>query len=231
MISTHQKVRISQPESNRCISLTINGDKYCIKYPDVLITALTLIDPFYEKYDKPEAENVEEAISRANKGMGTRIQIKGPEKKLNDEEIEARNRKIENLREKIKDKEPGDLIKTVETQWDKWKDKKKRGIGFVQLTKVLHKLFPRKCPMVDNSIAEQLYGTSSEECLQKIYDDFEKNEKEEKIKNVKSQLPEELQKHLTPLRIFDILLWLIAKWKKKEDNKSVFNNIVQCVSQ
>jgi len=101
------------------------------------------------------------------------------------------------------------------------------GIGLSKATKVLHTLYPRIIPMIDNAlqkeyreIKSQWTEKQSDQILIDYYNNFKKGDNWQNLTEIFNQLRNNI-KGLTKVRVFDILWWSYLKSKKLRQEKNV----------
>ncbi|MBU4314127.1 MAG: hypothetical protein KJ821_04965, partial [Actinobacteria bacterium] len=128
------------------------------------------------------------------------------------------------LGEKDRDEQIKELNEFVIQQLSKIK-----GIGLSTTTKILHTLYPKIIPMMDNPIQnkyrEKINNLWSMERADRIFIDFYKNlQTESNRKNLNyifDKLFENNIQHLSKIRIFDILWWSYLKAEKLREEKGI----------
>jgi hypothetical protein len=102
-------------------------------------------------------------------------------------------------------------------------------IGLSTTTKILHTLYPKIISMMDNPLQKKYHKVINKEWTEKksdeIFIDFYKNLKIESNRKNLNLIYKELYKnnlkHLTKIRIFDILWWLYLKAEKLKIDKNI----------
>jgi len=103
------------------------------------------------------------------------------------------------------------------------------GIGLSTTTKILHTLYPKIIPMIDNPLQnkyrEKINNAWTEERADKIFIDFYNNLKmgnnRENLNYIFDKLLENNIQHLSKIRIFDILWWSYLKAEKLSEEREV----------
>jgi hypothetical protein len=108
------------------------------------------------------------------------------------------------------------------------------GIRFSTATKILHTIYPKIIPMIDNPLQrkykKEINHSWTYENANEILIDFYNNLENEDIRKNLNELSAELikinLKHLTKIRIFDILWWSYLKAERlKNERKIKWNSI------
>jgi len=108
------------------------------------------------------------------------------------------------------------------------------GIGLSTTTKILHTLYPKIIPMIDNPLQnkyrEKINNAWTEERADKIFIDFYNNLKmgnnRENLNYIFDKLLENNIQHLSKIRIFDILWWSYLKAEKLREEKGINWNTI-----
>ena len=194
--------------------------------PIALIECYCYQNDFYAKYDLLEDKKVEDV----NK-IGARIKkevlleckiITVSTKSLNifkynleqflDLEEKKRNKHIKELNDFVIQK----LLKI-------------KGIALSTTTKILHTLYPKIIPMIDNPLQskyrEKINNVWTEKRADEIFIDFYNNLKmgsnRENLNYIFDELLENNIQHLSKIRIFDILWWSYLKAERLGEEKGV----------
>jgi uncharacterized protein YozE (UPF0346 family) len=109
------------------------------------------------------------------------------------------------------------------------------GIGLSTTTKILHTLYPKIIPMIDNPLQkkyrEKINNVWTEKCADEIFIDFYNNLKiESNRKNLNyifDKLLENNIQYLSRIRIFDILWWSYLKAEKLRGEKGINWNTIR----
>jgi len=104
-----------------------------------------------------------------------------------------------------------------------------KGIGLSTATKILHTLYPKIIPMIDNPLQnkyrEKINNVWTEKQADEIFIDFYNNLKiESNRKNLNylfDKLLENNIQHLSKIRIFDILWWSYLKAEKLREEREI----------
>ena len=96
------------------------------------------------------------------------------------------------------------------------------GIGLSKATKVLHTLYPKIIPMIDNALQEeyrkeinsQWMEEQSDQILVDYYDNLREDDNLQHLTQILDSISKNNLIGLTKVRIFDILWWLFLKSKK-----------------
>ncbi len=110
-----------------------------------------------------------------------------------------------------------------------------KGIGFSTTTKILHTLYPKIIPMIDNPIQkkyrEVINNGWTEKRADVIFIDFYNNLKMgSNLKNLNyifKEVSKNNIKHLSKIRIFDILWWSYLKAEKLGEDKGINWNTIK----
>jgi len=108
------------------------------------------------------------------------------------------------------------------------------GIGLSTTTKILHTLYPKIIPMIDNPLQnkyrEKINNVWTEKRADKIFIDFYNNLKiesnRENLNYIFDRLLENNIQHLSKIRIFDILWWSYLKAEKLREEKGINWNTI-----
>ena len=203
-----------------------------IPEPIALIECYCYQNDFYSKYDLLEDKKIEDV----NK-IGARIKkevlleckiITERTKSLNifkynleqflDLEEKKRNKHIKELNDFVIQK----LLKI-------------NGIGLSTTTKILHTLYPKIIPMIDNPLQnkyrEKINNVWTEKRADEIFIDFYNNLKiESNRKNINyifNEVSKNNLKNLSRIRIFDILWWSYLKAEKLREEKGINWNTIK----
>ncbi len=204
---------------------------FYIPYPITLIECYCYQNDFYTKYDLLKNRKIEDV----NK-IGARIKkdvlleckkITERTKSLNifkydleqflDLEEKKRNKYIKELNDFVIQK----LLKI-------------NGIGLSTTTKILHTLYPKIIPMIDSPLQKKycqvINDVWTEKRADEIFIDFYKNLKIKSNRNNLNHISKKISKnnlkHLTRIRIFDILWWSYLKAERlKEEQRINWNTI------
>jgi hypothetical protein len=103
------------------------------------------------------------------------------------------------------------------------------GIGLSTTTKILHTLYPKIIPMIDNPLQnkyrEKINNVWTEERADEIFIDFYNNLKmgsnREKLNHIFKEVSKNNLKNLSRIRIFDILWWSYLKAEKLREEKGI----------
>ena len=109
------------------------------------------------------------------------------------------------------------------------------GIGLSTATKILHTLYPKIIPMIDNPLQkkyrEVINNAWTEKRADEIFINFYKNlQIESNRKNISyilNKLLENNIQHLSRIRIFDILWWSYLKAEKLREEKGIHWNTIK----
>ena len=202
-----------------------------ISRPIALIECYCYQNDFYSKYDLLEDKKIEDV----NK-IGARIK---KEALLECKKITESTKSLSifkynlerflDLEEKKRDEQIKELNEFVIQ-----KLLKINGIGLSTTTKILHTLYPKIIPMIDNPLQkkyrEKINNVWAEERADEIFIDFYNNLKiESNRKNLNyifDKLLENNIQHLSKIRIFDILWWSYLKAEKLREEKGIYWNTI-----
>jgi len=103
------------------------------------------------------------------------------------------------------------------------------GIGLSKITKILHTLYPKIIPMIDNSLQKKyrqvINDVWTENKSDEIFIDFYKNLQIECNRQNLTRISEEISKNrlrgLTKIRIFDILWWSYLKTENLKSKENI----------
>jgi hypothetical protein len=206
-----------------------------IPEPIALIECYCYQNDFYAKYDLL-LEHRDRKIEDVNK-IGARIK---KEVLLECEIITERTKSLNifkynleqflSLEEKKRNKHIKELNEFVIQKLLKIK-----GIALSTTTKILHTLYPKIIPMIDNPLqkkyCEKIDNVWTEKRADEIFIDFYNNLKiESNRKNLNyifDKLLENNIQHLSKIRIFDILWWSYLKAEKLREEKGINWNTIR----
>ncbi len=198
-----------------------------VSHPISLIESYCFQSDFYANYDyclserKRTVEDVNSIGARIEKELLSKCRIVTENAKnlrifeynldgfleLHDE---TRNGHIKELNEKV-------IKKLLEIE----------GIGLPKATKVLHTLYPKIIPIIDNALQKeyrkikpQWTGKQSGQILIDYYNNFKEGDNWQNLTEIFNQLHNNI-KSLTKVRIFDILWWSYLKSKKLRQEKNI----------
>jgi len=197
-----------------------------IPEPIALIECYCYQNDFYAKYDLLEDKKIEDV----NK-IGARIkkEVLSECKKIT-ESTKSVNIFKYNLEQflSLEEKNRNEQIKGL-NEFVIQKLLKINGIGLSTTTKILHTLYPKIIPMIDNPLQnkyrEKINNVWTEKRADEIFIDFYNNLKiESNRKNINyifdKLLGNNIQ-HLSRIRIFDILWWSCLKAEKLGEDKGI----------
>ena len=103
------------------------------------------------------------------------------------------------------------------------------GIALSATTKILHTLYPKIIPMIDNPLQKKycdvINNVWTEKCADEIFIDFYNNLKMEcnrkNLNYIFDKLLENNIQHLSKIRIFDILWWSYLKAERLREEKGI----------
>ena len=197
-----------------------------IPEPIALIECYCYQNDFYSKYDLLEDKKIEDV----NK-IGARIKKEVLlECKIITERTKSLNIFKYNLEQFLdleEKKRSGHIIELNDFVIQKLL--KINGIGLSTTTKILHTLYPKIIPMIDNPLQkkyrEVINDVWTEKQADEIFIDFYNNLKiESNRKNLNyifDKLLENNIQHLSKIRIFDILWWSYLKAEKLREEKEI----------
>ena len=108
------------------------------------------------------------------------------------------------------------------------------GVGLSTTTKILHTLYPKIIPMIDNPLQnkyrEKINNVWTKKLADEIFIDFYNNLKmksnRENLNYIYGKLLENNIQHLSRIRIFDILWWSYLKAEKLREEKGINWNTI-----
>ena len=202
-----------------------------IPEPIALIECHCYQSDFYSKYDLLEDRKIEDV----NK-IGARIKKdvlleckKITEKTKNLSIFKYNLEQFLDLEEKKRNGHIKELNESVVQKLLKIK-----GIGLSATTKILHTLYPKIIPMIDNPLQnkyrEKINNTWTEKRADVIFIDFYNNLKIEcnrkNLNYIFDKLLENNIQHLSKIRIFDIIWWSYLKAERLREEKGVDWNTI-----
>ena len=194
--------------------------------PIALIECYCYQNDFYSKYDLLEDRKIEDV----NK-IGARIKKEVLlECKIITESTKSLGifkynlEQFLDLEEKDRDEQIKELNEFVIQELLKIK-----GIGLSTTSKILHTLYPKIIPMIDNPLQnkyrEKINNVWTEEQADEIFIDFYNNLKmgsnQENLNYIFDRLLENNIQHLSKIRIFDILWWSYLKAEKLREEREI----------
>ena len=200
--------------------------------PIALIECYCYQNDFYSIYDLLEDKKIEDV----NK-IGARIK---KEVLLEGKKITERTKSVNifkyNLEQflSLEEKKRSEHIKEL-NDFVIQKLLKINGISLSTTTKILHTLYPKIIPMIDNPLQkkyrEAINDVWTEKRTDEIFIDFYKNLKiESNRKNLNyifDRLLENNIQHLSKIRIFDILWWSYLKAEKLREERGIDWNTIK----
>jgi len=103
------------------------------------------------------------------------------------------------------------------------------GIRFSTATKILHTIYPEIIPMIDNPLQRKYkkeinyFWTykNADEILIDFYDNLENGDIRKNLNELSAELTKNNLKHLTRIRVFDILWWSFLKAGRLKYEKGI----------
>jgi len=103
------------------------------------------------------------------------------------------------------------------------------GIGFSTATKILHTIYPEIIPMIDiplqrkykKEINHSWTCKKADEILIDFYDNLENGDIRKNLNELSAKLIKINLKHLTKIRIFDILWWSYLKAERLKNKRGI----------
>ena len=199
--------------------------------PIALIECYCYQNDFYSKYDLLEDRKIEDV----NK-IGARIK----KEVLSECKIITERAKSVNIFEydleqflSLEEKDRDEQIKEL-NEFVIQKLLKINGVGLSSTTKILHTLYPKIIPMIDNPLQnkyrEKINNVWAEKRADEIFIDFYNNLKmgsnRENLNYIFDKLLENNIQHLSRIRIFDILWWSYLKAEKLREEKGIIWNTI-----
>jgi hypothetical protein len=201
--------------------------------PITLIECYCYQNDFYSKYDLLEDKKIEDV----NK-IGARIKKEVlSECKIITERTKSVNIFKYNLEQflDLEEKDRDEQIKEL-NEFVIQKLLKINGIALSTATKILHTLYPKIIPMIDNPLQnkyrEIINNVWTEKRADEIFIDFYKNlQIESNRKNLNyifNEVSKNNLKNLSRIRIFDILWWSYLKAERLCEDKGINWNSIKC---
>jgi hypothetical protein len=202
--------------------------------PIVLIECYCYQNDFYAKYDLLKDRKIEDV----NK-IGARIkkEVLSECKKITEstKSLSIFKYNLEqflDLEEKDRDEQIKELNESVIQDLLKI-----NGIGLSTATKILHTLYPKIIPMMDNPLQnkyrEKINNLWTKKRADEILIDFYKNLKEESnrknLNHIFKEISKNNLKNLSRIRIFDILWWSYLKAEKLREEKGIYWNTIKFI--
>jgi len=215
--------------------------KISFKIPDpiALIECYCYQNDFYAKYDLL-LEYRDRKIEDVNK-IGARIkkEILSECKKITEstKSLSVFKYNLEqflDLEEKDRDEQIKELNESVIQ-----KLLKINGIGLSTATKILHTLYPKIIPMMDNPLQnkyrEKINNVWTVKRADEILIDFYKNlqieSNRKNLNHIFNEISKNNLKNLSRIRIFDILWWSYLKAEKLREEKGINWNTIQVLNR
>ena len=206
-----------------------------IPEPIALIECYCYQNDFYSKYDLLEDKKIEDV----NK-IGARIKKEVLlECKIITERTNSVNIFKYNLEQflDLEEKKRSEHIKEL-NDFVIQKLLKINGIGLSTTTKILHTLYPKIIPMIDNPLQnkyrEKINDVWTEKQADEIFIDFYKNLQiecnRENLNYIFDKLLENNIQHLSKIRIFDILWWSYIKAERLGEEKGINWNTIKFIN-
>lgn len=203
-----------------------------IPEPIALIECYCYQNDFYSKYDLLEDKKIEDV----NK-IGARIKKEVLfECKVITESTKNLNIFKYNLEQflSLEEKDRNEQIKEL-NEFVIQKLLKINGIALSTTTKILHTLYPKIIPMIDNPLQnkyrEKINNVWTQKRADVIFIDFYNNLKmggnRENLNYIFKEVSKNNLRHLTRIRIFDILWWSYLKAEKLREEKGVDWNTIR----
>jgi len=200
--------------------------------PIALIECYCYQNDFYTKYDLLKDRKIE----NVNK-IGARIK---KEVLLECKKITERTKSVNifkyNLEQflSLDEKDRDEQIKEL-NEFVIQKLLKINGIGLSTTSKILHTLYPKIIPMMDNPLQnkyrEKINNVWTEKRADEIFIDFYKNLQIESNRNNLNYISDKLLgnniQYLSKIRIFDILWWSYLKAEKLREEKGIHWNTLR----
>jgi len=207
--------------------------------PNALIECYCYQNDFYTKYDLL-LEHRDRKIEDVNK-IGARIkaevllECKTIIKNANNLRIFKHHlEQFLDLEEKERDEQIKELNEFVIQELLKIK-----GIGLSTTSKILHTLYPKIIPMIDNPLQnkyrEKINNVWTEKRADEIFINFYKNlqieSNRKNLNHIFNEISKNNLKDLSRIRIFDILWWSYLKAEKLREEKGINWNTIQVLNR
>jgi len=200
--------------------------------PIALIECYCYQNDFYSKYDLLEDKKIKD-VNKIGARIKKNVLLKCKKiiERTNNLSIFKYNlEQFLSLDEKDRDEQIKELNEIVIQKLLKIK-----GIGLSTTTKILHTLYPKIIPMIDNPLQkkyrEEINNVWTEKRADEIFIDFYNNLKIEcnrkKLNYIFDKLLENNIQHLSKIRIFDILWWSYLKAEKLREEKGINWNTIR----
>jgi len=207
--------------------------------PNALIECYCYQNDFYTKYDLL-LEHRDRKIEDVNK-IGARIK---KEVLLECKKITESTKSLSifkynleqflDLEEKERDEQIKELNEFVIQELLKIK-----GIGLSTTSKILHTLYPKIIPMIDNPLQnkyrEKINNVWTEKRADEIFINFYKNlqieSNRKNLNHIFNEISKNNLKDLSRIRIFDILWWSYLKAEKLREEKGINWNTIQVLNR
>jgi len=207
--------------------------------PNALIECYCYQNDFYTKYDLL-LEHRDRKIEDVNK-IGARIK---KEVLLECKKITESTKSLSifkynleqflDLKEKERDEQIKELNEFVIQELLKIK-----GIGLSTTSKILHTLYPKIIPMIDNPLQnkyrEKINNVWTEKRADEIFINFYKNlqieSNRKNLNHIFNEISKNNLKDLSRIRIFDILWWSYLKAEKLREEKGINWNTIQVLNR
>jgi len=197
-----------------------------ITEPIALIECYCYQNDFYSKYDLLEEKKIED-VNKIGARIKKEILL---ECKIITERTKFVNIFKYNLEQflSLDEKDRNEQIKEL-NEFVIQKLLKINGVGLSSTTKILHTLYPKIIPMIDNPLQnkyrEKINNGWTEKRADEIFIDFYKNLKiggnRKNLNYIFNEVSKNNLKNLSKIRIFDILWWSYLKAEKLREEKGI----------
>ena len=199
---------------------------FAIHDPIALIECYCYQNDFYSRYDVIEDRKIED-VNKIGARIKKEVLLKCKEITESTRDLGIFNYSLEQFLD-LEEKERDERIKEL-NDFVIQKLLRINGIALSTTTKILHTLYPKIIPMIDNPLQnkyrEKINNEWTEKQADKIFIDFYNNLKItsnwENLNFIFSEISKNNLKNLSRIRIFDILWWSYLKAEKLKNKKGI----------
>ena len=201
--------------------------------PIALIECYCYQNDFYSRYDVIEDRKIED-VNKIGARIKKEVLLKCKEITESTRDLGIFNYSLEQFLD-LEEKERDERIKEL-NDFVIQKLLRINGIALSTTTKILHILYPKIIPMIDNPLQnkyrEKINNEWTEKQADKIFIDFYNNLKItsnwENLNFIFSEISKNNLKNLSRIRIFDILWWSYLKAEKLREKHRINWSTIRC---
>jgi len=201
--------------------------------PIALIECYCYQNDFYSRYDVIEDRKIED-VNKIGARIKKEVLLKCKEITESTRDLGIFNYSLEQFLD-LEEKERDERIKEL-NDFVIQKLLRINGIALSTTTKILHTLYPKIIPMIDNPLQnkyrEKINNEWTEKQADKIFIDFYNNLKItsnwENLNFIFSEISKNNLKNLSRIRIFDILWWSYLKAEKLREKHRINWSTIRC---